>query len=211
MPAAQGPLSPEESEELASLLESAAGRSLAFARGVFAAVATAPTRLEPTDWVPLLLANEPPDVATLKRLFALLQRECAACVECLELRVPAVPSPDDAEGIAEFCKGYTRVSQGDSRWTRDADAFALTVPFAWLAGYVDDAALATFAADAAADPAAFRALRHERLADDVARLYEHWADARREPPPPVKAPAKIGRNEPCPCGSGKKYKKCCAV
>jgi preprotein translocase subunit SecA len=28
------------------------------------------------------------------------------------------------------------------------------------------------------------------------------------PPQPVtKAPA--GRNEPCPCGSGKKYKKCC--
>ena len=22
---------------------------------------------------------------------------------------------------------------------------------------------------------------------------------------------KIGRNEPCPCGSGKKYKKCCIV
>jgi len=22
-------------------------------------------------------------------------------------------------------------------------------------------------------------------------------------------PKKIGRNEPCPCGSGKKYKKCC--
>lgn len=21
--------------------------------------------------------------------------------------------------------------------------------------------------------------------------------------------SKIGRNEPCPCGSGKKYKKCC--
>ena len=21
--------------------------------------------------------------------------------------------------------------------------------------------------------------------------------------------AKIGRNEPCPCGSGKKYKQCC--
>ena len=22
---------------------------------------------------------------------------------------------------------------------------------------------------------------------------------------------KIGRNDPCPCGSGKKYKKCCAL
>lgn len=26
---------------------------------------------------------------------------------------------------------------------------------------------------------------------------------------PVRKPPKIGRNEPCPCGSGKKYKKCC--
>lgn len=31
---------------------------------------------------------------------------------------------------------------------------------------------------------------------------------------PVKtriAEKKVGRNEPCPCGSGKKYKKCCGV
>ena len=26
---------------------------------------------------------------------------------------------------------------------------------------------------------------------------------------PYRAPPKVGRNEPCPCGSGKKYKKCC--
>jgi preprotein translocase subunit SecA len=29
-----------------------------------------------------------------------------------------------------------------------------------------------------------------------------------EPPKPVRAAAKVGRNDPCPCGSGKKYKKC---
>ena len=31
------------------------------------------------------------------------------------------------------------------------------------------------------------------------------------PPPiePIKADKDIGRNDPCPCGSGKKYKKCC--
>ena len=28
--------------------------------------------------------------------------------------------------------------------------------------------------------------------------------------PVVRAGSKIGRNDPCPCGSGKKYKKCCA-
>ena len=26
---------------------------------------------------------------------------------------------------------------------------------------------------------------------------------------PITAERKPGRNEPCPCGSGKKYKKCC--
>jgi len=32
--------------------------------------------------------------------------------------------------------------------------------------------------------------------------------AQAEPPKPVRAGAKVGRNDPCPCGSGKKYKKC---
>jgi preprotein translocase subunit SecA len=28
---------------------------------------------------------------------------------------------------------------------------------------------------------------------------------------PVIAAKKAGRNDPCPCGSGKKYKKCCGA
>lgn len=30
-------------------------------------------------------------------------------------------------------------------------------------------------------------------------------------PKPIHAEAKVGRNDPCPCGSGKKYKKCCGA
>jgi preprotein translocase subunit SecA len=35
-------------------------------------------------------------------------------------------------------------------------------------------------------------------------------------PPPVAQPLrpsvpKVGRNDPCPCGSGKKYKRCCGA
>ncbi|HGG56485.1 MAG TPA: zinc chelation protein SecC [Nannocystis exedens] len=33
--------------------------------------------------------------------------------------------------------------------------------------------------------------------------HEHHAQA-----PYVRAVPKVGRNEPCPCGSGKKYKRC---
>ena len=42
-------------------------------------------------------------------------------------------------------------------------------------------------------------------ADDA----EFLADIESDWPAPYQAPQKIGRNAPCPCGSGKKYKKCC--
>ncbi|MBM2803344.1 MAG: hypothetical protein HW419_1237 [Deltaproteobacteria bacterium] len=32
----------------------------------------------------------------------------------------------------------------------------------------------------------------------------------RNPPKPMTVEKKAGRNEPCPCGSGKKYKNCCS-
>lgn len=39
------------------------------------------------------------------------------------------------------------------------------------------------------------------------------AQASKEPPKrqPIRVGPKIGRNEPCPCGSGKKYKHCCGA
>ena len=43
------------------------------------------------------------------------------------------------------------------------------------------------------------------------RIAGNWYYTRsvRVGPPPVKAAPKVGRNDPCPCGSGKKYKHCC--
>lgn len=39
-----------------------------------------------------------------------------------------------------------------------------------------------------------------------------YAGHMNEPGTPIRRETlKIGRNDPCPCGSGKKYKKCCAV
>jgi preprotein translocase subunit SecA len=31
----------------------------------------------------------------------------------------------------------------------------------------------------------------------------------KEKPKPMRTGPKVGRNDPCPCGSGKKYKVCC--
>jgi hypothetical protein len=74
---------------------------------------------------------------------------------------------------------------------------------------------------------------HQRLVEDTVKEMGWWACFRDSAPahmktaasasamaglegmaafPPVRrVTAKIGRNEPCPCGSGKKHKKCCGV
>lgn len=41
-------------------------------------------------------------------------------------------------------------------------------------------------------------------------MRERYAELAAAKPKPIKNKAsKLGRNDPCPCGSGKKYKKCC--
>lgn len=53
-------------------------------------------------------------------------------------------------------------------------------------------------------------VHHEKA--EFAREGSTWIYTRplREGPAPIKASApKPGRNDPCPCGSGKKYKHCC--
>jgi hypothetical protein len=71
-----------------------------------------------------------------------------------------------------------------------------------------------------------------RPIDDVVEAIRWWGCFAREPgtvrfpaapvtpleperpsviPQPYRAPPKVGRNDPCPCGSGKKYKKCCGA
>ena len=44
-------------------------------------------------------------------------------------------------------------------------------------------------------------------------LQAERADWQRQPPPPPvgRAPSRPGRNAPCPCGSGKKFKRCCGA
>ncbi len=60
--------------------------------------------------------------------------------------------------------------------------------------------------------------RYEQEGEEVehserAHFVKHegaWVfDHRKSGTPQLEARDKVGRNDPCPCGSGKKYKKCC--
>jgi preprotein translocase subunit SecA len=56
-------------------------------------------------------------------------------------------------------------------------------------------------------PAFARAMERKQQRQQRELQYQ-TGPAQAEAPKPVRAGAKVGRNEPCPCGSGKKYKKC---
>jgi len=63
------------------------------------------------------------------------------------------------------------------------------------------------------DRETLRADAPDQIAGAVLDLAEHWGRRPKTPPPQpiVRAGPKVGRNDPCPCGSGKKHKKCCGA
>jgi hypothetical protein len=56
------------------------------------------------------------------------------------------------------------------------------------------------------------AAEQDDLGEEVDFLERNGSSANvQHPLPPRRELAKVGRNDPCPCGSGKKYKVCCLV
>jgi len=53
--------------------------------------------------------------------------------------------------------------------------------------------------------------RFRKLESGEWRFVEGDAQAEEKPEPQSPSGPKVGRNDPCPCGSGKKYKKCCGA
>ena len=49
------------------------------------------------------------------------------------------------------------------------------------------------------------------MEDTSAKAFRHAQQATRGVTAPRHVEQKVGRNDPCPCGSGKKYKKCCGA
>lgn len=56
-----------------------------------------------------------------------------------------------------------------------------------------------------------RAEEREAQEEREQEVYYNRGDEEAQAPQPKRAEAKAGRNDPCPCGSGKKFKKCCGI
>ncbi|CDG82798.1 UPF0149 family protein [Janthinobacterium agaricidamnosum] len=210
------PLSDDEYAELDTLLAAPAlaGRAMdvSMLEGLLTAVALSPNPIAPEQWLPWMWdkaagAAAPEAGDATQGASALARRHHAYMVEWL------AKDPDSFEpiyacgpewGVPAWCAGFLLGTALDQpQWAAlHASHPHYLAPFRHLAAAceLDDAA-----AEAAMDG----------VVPAVIAINAAWARQRHlkqnQPGATVlRDLPKTGRNDPCHCGSGKKYKKCCA-
>ena len=153
--------------------------------GFLAAVGSGPDSIASSIWVAEILPDSPPAKAEL------LERLFGAASETLRSTPEIMPPEADKpqEEVVDFCAGYVRGAGMHATWQKDEAARKLLHPFEVLA-----------------KPDSETPGLRSSLGRSVAEIVKYW-QAKRQ----VVNPSKVGRNEPCSCGSGKKHKKCCAA
>jgi len=99
-------------------------------------------------------------------------------------------------------------AEGIRRWSVNSQWHGLTILETEAGGPEDDQGTVEFIADFTEKG---RRQKHHEIAT-FRRQDGRWYFYDGQPPPIEtvrRESPKIGRNAPCPCGSGKKYKKCC--
>lgn len=99
----------------------------------------------------------------------------------------------------ELCPdGWSEIAGGDDPDARDALAEMTTL----VDIVAEDTALTSVEINAVCDEAA------DRIGSLIMRLHR-WRVVRAGLAEAPEKPVKIGRNDPCSCGSGRKFKRCC--
>lgn len=217
------PLSEADLDRLEQLLGDSSLDGRAFAldalQGFLCAVASAPSPIPEERWLAAALGRpdwlQHPQGEELAGLMRRFHEEILAdLVDGYGVQPLLYPSAEDPDrlDLGPWAGGYLEgVELADPAWEAAADPDAageLLVPFLALSGSLDateggweacgidpsgrDDALARFAEDLPV---------HVQEAWDFWEAVRRPATLRREGP-------KVGRNDPCPCGSGRKYKAC---
>lgn len=97
---------------------------------------------------------------------------------------------------------------GGASWSKNFDWQGLEIVRTENGGPEDETGIVEFIARYRKKGSAFQ---HHEIAE-FSKIEDQWYFKDGQPPTPtqfVRQGPKIGRNDPCSCGSGKKFKKCC--
>ena len=221
------PLTEAELDRLEGLLASDAfgqhAMPLDAMQGFLAAVVSAPEPILPSRWLPVALGGEQ-DWASLESarevldLLMRLYNEIALDLfegHGIDPMLYPVSEDSDELDYAMWALGYLEgVELADPAWDAAADADEvedLLFPFLILAGGLEhDPVLRESLALDEAEQAELIASCRDELVATVQDVYDYWLEKRR-PQTVRRDTPKIGRNDPCICGSGKKFKHCCGA
>jgi uncharacterized protein len=227
-------LSDSDLEQLAELLESNSNReslSLESMDGLFCALIASPESVPPSVYLPVVLGGDLTDGGAFANeeeaelALSLIMRYWNSIIADLERDAEHLPFVFELEAGEvmgrEWAAGFmTGVDLAPAGWAEllgnDAESDMFVIPL--LAGDLDpDWPKEPMTAEASED------LLHS-LTAALTHCYRHFAAARRSGAvvasgrmgdaivaPYQRTAPKVGRNDPCPCGSGQKYKKCCGV
>ena len=215
------PLSRAEIDELETLLTSEVFRGEAMQldelQGLFFAVASSPELISPARWMPEALGETPEfaDEAQASAALELVMRfynQCVADAASEDFDLILYRTETDAFDYEAWCGGYlTGVDLAETDWYDagdEDDVGELLFPLLVLADALPEEE------KRAIKPAEWRHLVRtceEELGDTLVRIHAYWR-VLRTPPETVRRDApKTGRNEACPCGSGRKFKQCCGA
>jgi uncharacterized protein len=204
------PLSDDDFDALGDLLHEHSPFDTDGVLGVLHAVAVAPGLLPPSAWLPEILPTGPGDDA--QTFISLLLRLYNEVLDALNDGEAILPDDDDVAACESFAAGYAAAAALDPAWIGDDDRWTFAAPFAHLGGRLD-LVPEPFLAKLESMPDA-KLVTRQNLAAIVATTNESFRKLRQAALPKAasatRAPvARVGRNEPCPCGSGKKFKRCC--
>ncbi len=186
--------------------------------GFFTAIVSGPVMIPPSRWLPAAWGDFTHTWESEKEfetVFSLLVRHMNAIadtmLEHLDDFEPLFLTRETSNGSAlivdEWCEGYARgVALAQSHWdTAGAEMAALLEP-------IQAFTQATNWRGHKLETPAMKKLQ-QAISPSVRTIYTYWLSRRMDSPPSssptVREEPKIGRNDPCPCGSGKKYKRCC--
>lgn len=197
-------------------------------QGLFAAIVSSPVMILPSQWHRCAFGDAPAweSAAQFKEVIELAMRlHNEVAVLLLEghgiepILYPTGPEPDAPLDYAAWCAGYiTGMELSEPPWTEfaddDAELATMLTPFFALAledEEPDPDDPGPFDELSATERTELAEISRERLPEAVQDLYDYFIDRRQKLEPVRRAAAKVGRNDPCPCGSGKKYKLCCGA
>lgn len=218
----------QEVDRLEDLLSSDAfngeAMTLDTLQGFLCAVASAPETIPQTVWLAETVGESPrydspaQEKETLDLLLKFYQSITSALANGDDFDLILYGLEDNSEELdyTAWCDGYIYGSQiGETNWFKAAGEFTEDLGekmevFFLLNGLLKEDALKHKQPWLTAkEEARAMAKAQEDLPVVIGDIYRFWQSQRAIPAPIRNESDKIGRNDPCPCGSGKKFKQCC--